>query len=154
MTARTEPDATPDAPTSPQEIVGAIYEAFGRGDVPAVLEHLAPDVAWDIWPDNFGQRADLPHLRPRRGREEVGEFFAVVAEQTLYDFTVQDLVADRNTVIAVPASTSGSRTAAGTRTRSCTCGRSERTASCTLSGTTSTPPSTSRPSAGKTPRRP
>jgi ketosteroid isomerase-like protein len=101
MTARTGTDTTSHRATSAQEIVGTIYEAFARGDVPAILELLSPDVAWDIWPDNFGQRADLPHLRPRRGREEVGEFFAVVAEQTPYAFTVHDLVADRDTVVAV-----------------------------------------------------
>ena len=27
--------------------VGDIYAAFGRGDVPWILEHLADDVSWD-----------------------------------------------------------------------------------------------------------
>jgi uncharacterized protein len=93
--------AAPSAPAIARDVVGAIYEAFGRGDVAAILERLAPDVAWDVWPDNFGQRADLPHLRPRRGREEVAEFFTVVATQTLYDFVVEDLVADRHRVVAL-----------------------------------------------------
>jgi uncharacterized protein len=101
MTTRTDTDTAPRAPISAREVVGTIYEAFARGDVTAILEHLSPDVAWDIWPDNFGQRADLPHLRPRRGREEVAEFFAVVAEQTPYAFTVHDLLADGSTVVAV-----------------------------------------------------
>src|SRR3954451_5457164 len=51
--------------------VGAIYEAFGRGDVPAILERLAEDVAWDPWPDNFAQRAGVPHLVARHGRDHV-----------------------------------------------------------------------------------
>jgi hypothetical protein len=29
------------------QTVQAVYEAFGRGDVPAILDHLADDVAWD-----------------------------------------------------------------------------------------------------------
>lgn len=93
--------AAPSAPTGAREVVGALYEAFGRGDVAAILERLAPDVAWDVWPDNFAQRADVPHLRPRRGREEVGAFFVAVAEQTVHEFTVQRLVADGDTVVAV-----------------------------------------------------
>lgn len=101
-----EPMATPTDAAAPatatsREVIGAVYEAFGRGDVAAILERLAPDVAWDVWPDNFAQRADVPHLRPRRGREEVAEFFTAVAEQTLYEFTVQGLVADGDTVVVV-----------------------------------------------------
>ncbi|MEJ2862149.1 nuclear transport factor 2 family protein [Actinomycetospora flava] len=93
--------AAPTTTVDARAVVGAIYEAFGRGDVAAILERLAPDVAWDVWPDNFAQRADVPHLRPRRGREEVAAFFGVVAEQTLHDFSVQGLVADGITVVAI-----------------------------------------------------
>jgi len=34
-----------------------IYAAFGRGDVNAILDCLADDVAWESWSDNFAQRA-------------------------------------------------------------------------------------------------
>jgi len=30
-----------------KETVLERYAAFGRGDVPAILEHLAPDVEWE-----------------------------------------------------------------------------------------------------------
>jgi ketosteroid isomerase-like protein len=31
------------------ETVQKVYEAFGRGDVPAILDELADDVRWDVW---------------------------------------------------------------------------------------------------------
>ena len=51
--------------------VQGIYEAFGRGDVPAILERLAEDVQWEAWADNHGQRAGVPWMSPRTGREGV-----------------------------------------------------------------------------------
>lgn len=55
--------------------VQAIYAAFGRGDVPAVLEALSPDVEWE-----YGGTTEVPWLQPRRGREGAGEFFRVLME--------------------------------------------------------------------------
>jgi uncharacterized protein len=54
------------------EAVQNIYAAFGRGDIEAVLDQLADDVEWDtdLPPDG------PPWLRPRRGKQEAGEFFA------------------------------------------------------------------------------
>ena len=40
-------------------VIGAIYEAFGRGDIPTILGHLADDVRWEEWADN---------TRPEGGR--------------------------------------------------------------------------------------
>ena len=74
--------------------VGTIYEAFGRGDVPGVLEHLADDVAWDEWPDNFAQRAGAPHLLPRHGRDDVAGFFGVIGAWTVLGFEVLDVFGD------------------------------------------------------------
>jgi ketosteroid isomerase-like protein len=39
------------------DIVRGIYDAFGRGDIPAILETLSEDVAWEQWEDNHAQRA-------------------------------------------------------------------------------------------------
>ena len=55
--------------------VAAIHEAFGRGDVPAILEHLADDVEWE--PGIRDTRLD--HLRERRGKAEVAGFFPALA---------------------------------------------------------------------------
>lgn len=53
-----------------------IYEAFGRGDVPAVLQHLAEDVRWEYQPKgNTAQEQDVPYMRSRRGRAAVEGFF-------------------------------------------------------------------------------
>jgi uncharacterized protein len=78
----------------------AIYEAFGRGDVPAILERMADDVRWEDWSDNFAQRAEVPVLAPRRGRDGVGEFFAHVGTWTVHDFAVLSLMAGGNQVAA------------------------------------------------------
>ncbi len=55
-----------------------LYEAFGRGDVPAFLARLAEDVAWEDWRDNWAQRADVPTMARRTGPAEVADFFAIV----------------------------------------------------------------------------
>ncbi|HEX7298049.1 MAG TPA: nuclear transport factor 2 family protein [Solirubrobacteraceae bacterium] len=55
--------------------VQQIYEDFGHGDVPAILEKLAEDVEWETPPTSGGD-AGVPWLAPRTGREGVGEFFA------------------------------------------------------------------------------
>lgn len=59
-------------------IVQDIFAAFGRGDVPAILAHLSPDIEWDT--EQVGAAAELPWLRPRRGLTEVAGFFTDLAE--------------------------------------------------------------------------
>jgi ketosteroid isomerase-like protein len=54
--------------------VGEIYAAFGAGDIPAILERLAPDVVFD--PDADGT---APWLDRHEGRDGVAEFFGKVA---------------------------------------------------------------------------
>ena len=50
------------------ELVQSGYEAFGRGDIPAVLEILSEDIEWSV-PEI------LPHGMKTRGRDGVGGFF-------------------------------------------------------------------------------
>jgi len=51
--------------------VQAIYDRFGRGDIPGVLDHLDPDVRWNAdW-----ALPPPPLLAPRIGREAVSEYF-------------------------------------------------------------------------------
>jgi ketosteroid isomerase-like protein len=66
-------DVAPSAPSISEDqmtnvgTVQQIYEAFGRGDVPAILEHLADDVEWE-----YGLTStDVPWLQPQHGRTEV-----------------------------------------------------------------------------------
>lgn len=61
--------------------VEGIYEAFSRGDVPAILEVLAEDVAWEAWADNSAAKAAVPWLVERHGRKGAAEFFALAGSQ-------------------------------------------------------------------------
>ena len=55
--------------------VRGIYAAFGRRDVPAILEYMAEDVVWE-----YGLNStDVPWLQPRRGRHDVARFFESLA---------------------------------------------------------------------------
>lgn len=80
--------------------VGAIYQAFGQGNIPAILEHLADDVQWEHWADNHAQRVDVPWLRPRSGKQGALEFFQVVGGLTFNDFRVLSIMAGGNQVAA------------------------------------------------------
>ena len=51
--------------------VQSLYAAFGRGDVPGVLEHVAEDTVWDF----NGGRAEVPWHAPVKGRSELPRFF-------------------------------------------------------------------------------
>jgi uncharacterized protein len=86
-------------------VVGGIYEAFGRGDIDFILDQIADDCAWESWLDNHGQKAGIPPMRPRHGREGVAEFFDYVATMRIRDFQVLDLLAsDRQVVVEVQIS--------------------------------------------------
>ncbi len=54
-------------------IIQQAYEAFGRGDIPAILELVADEVDW-----KFVGSPGLPYAGERRNRQEVGNFFAEV----------------------------------------------------------------------------
>lgn len=82
---------------SEQENVQAVqqmYTAFGRGDLPAVLEMLAEDVDWQS-PVTRIEHTEISWARPRRGREQVMQFFKELAEKVqpepleLLEFTAQ-----------------------------------------------------------------
>lgn len=55
-------------------IVKQAYEAFGRGDVPAVLNLIADQVDWE-----FVGSASLPYAGRRKDKKGVGDFFAEVS---------------------------------------------------------------------------
>jgi hypothetical protein len=56
-------------------MIRSVYEAFGRGDVPAILGMLADDVDWyDPGPP------EVTHAGRYRGRDDVGRFFSKVGE--------------------------------------------------------------------------
>ena len=57
------------------EAVKQMYAAFGRGDKAALMEGFANDVEWQI-----GGPAAIPICGCRHGREQVAQFFTVLAE--------------------------------------------------------------------------
>jgi ketosteroid isomerase-like protein len=80
--------------------VAAIYEAFGKGDIPYILAQLADTVGWEEWADNSAQKAGVPWLQLRRDKEGVFEFFKIAAELNIKDFQVLSLMANDNQVAA------------------------------------------------------
>ncbi len=63
------------------ELLRNTYEAFGRGDIPAVLGVFAEDIEWSV-PEV------IPHGGKARGREEVGGFFERLGS-TWEDFGIE-----------------------------------------------------------------
>lgn len=55
--------------------VQAIYEAFGRGDVPAILGRLDDAVEWET----TVPVPEVPWLRARRGKASIAGFFESLA---------------------------------------------------------------------------
>jgi ketosteroid isomerase-like protein len=78
--------------------VQSIYEAFGRGDVPAILDVLAPDVEWEAWADNSAVQAGVPWMRPYRGREAVLGFFEAVGGMEITDLQVLSMMEGGNQI--------------------------------------------------------
>jgi uncharacterized protein len=81
-------------------VVAQIYEAFGRGDIPSILEYLADNVMWEGWADNSAQRAGVPWLIARYGKASVPEFFEVIGRFQIHEFAVLSIFGSGNQVAA------------------------------------------------------
>lgn len=57
------------------QLIRQAYEAFGRGDVQAVLGMLTDDVEWYT-----PGPAEIPYAGKRRGRDGAAEFFRLLGE--------------------------------------------------------------------------
>jgi ketosteroid isomerase-like protein len=83
------------------ETVQGLYAAFGRGDVPAILERLADDVVWD----NSGVASrECPWNGQFNGKANVPGFFAAVGENLDFEdgtFEPRTFVESGNTVAVV-----------------------------------------------------
>jgi ketosteroid isomerase-like protein len=81
--------------------VSAIYEAFGKGDIPFIISQLANDVQWEKWDDNSAQKAGVPWFKLIQGKEGVMSFFQVIVEKlNITDFKVLNVMAGANQVAA------------------------------------------------------
>jgi ketosteroid isomerase-like protein len=79
------------------ESVQAIYEAFGRGDVPAILDRLADDVEWDQDAPGYG----VPIYEPGVGKEHAQRFFENLQDLEILRFEPTNFLSGGNQV-AVP----------------------------------------------------
>lgn len=83
------------------QTVESIYQAFGRKDIPAILETLSPQVRWQHWNDNSAQRAGVPYMLERRGPDGVMAFFKALGESVeLHSFQVLDIASSERLVVA------------------------------------------------------
>src|SRR5688572_6348896 len=61
--------------------VQGMYEAFGRGDIAAIMDVMADEVEWEQWDaSNTGQDAGVPWLARRSGKDDVAGVFQAVAD--------------------------------------------------------------------------
>jgi ketosteroid isomerase-like protein len=72
--------------------VQGIYEAFGKGDVSAIVDVLADDVEWEAWSDNSAVKAGVPTMVPRHGKSEVVHFFETAAQLEITDLQVLNMM--------------------------------------------------------------
>src|SRR4051794_27659116 len=77
--------------------VQAIYAAFGAGDVPTILAHVADDIDWEY----SGAVSEVPWLRKRDGREEVAGFFESLNALEFHSFTVKEILDGGDVVVAL-----------------------------------------------------
>lgn len=82
------------------QTVQQIYAAFGRGDIPAIVERLADDVQWETWAGNSAQAADVPWLRAGTGKAAALSFFEQIGRFKFEDFQVLGLMASDSQVAA------------------------------------------------------
>jgi uncharacterized protein len=79
------------------QTVQQIYESFAKGDVPAILARLAPDIDWEYG----GTSTDVPWLQPRRGRPAVGGFFEALLALDFHAFTPKTILESGPTVVVL-----------------------------------------------------
>lgn len=74
------------------------YAAFGRGDLPAILELLTDDVAWI----ESGPADVLPAAGTYRGKDGVSRFFATLGEETeIHKFEPHEFIAQGDHVVVL-----------------------------------------------------
>lgn len=78
--------------------VQGIYEAFGKGDIPAILDVMAEDVEWESWENNSAVIAGVPTMIPRRGKAEVVHFFEVAGQMEITDLQILSMMEGGNQV--------------------------------------------------------
>ena len=76
----------------------SLYAAFSRGDIAMVLRGCTPDIEWHAG----GRREDFPTFGPRKGIQQVQEFFQAVAQfERFTEFSPKEFYAQRDKVFAL-----------------------------------------------------
>ena len=76
--------------------VEEMYGAFGRGDIPFILNRLAENVEWE-----YAYRitpSPVPWPQPREGRQGVAKFFESLGAVEFHKFMPKVLLAEANIV--------------------------------------------------------
>jgi uncharacterized protein len=78
--------------------VQAVYEAFGRGDVAAILDAVTDDVDWA----SEASSTDAPWWGVRHGKAQVTDFFTqLAANEEVLEFTPLAMAGDGDDVLTV-----------------------------------------------------
>ncbi len=85
-------DRTREVSVSNLSTVQSIYEAFGKGDVAAILDVLADDVEWGAWADNSAVKAGVPTMVPRHGKAEEVKFFETAGQMEITDLQIINMM--------------------------------------------------------------
>lgn len=80
-----------------KETVQEMYAAFGRGDVPAILECLAADVEWEY----DASPTEVPWLQPRQGRSTAAGFFESLGNLEFHRFEPKMILEEGRTVVVL-----------------------------------------------------
>lgn len=80
------------------QVVLSAYEAFGRGDLAAIMNLLTEDIEWRL----PGAPDVLPFAGLRRGHAQVIEFFKIVGETIEFEqFETREFIAQGDKVIVL-----------------------------------------------------
>jgi ketosteroid isomerase-like protein len=79
------------------KVVQQAYDAFGRRDIKGILDRCTDDIDWQT----YGPEA-LPLTKPRRGRQQVQEFFDEVEQSWNFEtFEPREFIAQGDHVICL-----------------------------------------------------
>ena len=80
------------------EVIRGAYDAFARGDVPAVLASMAPDIVWNE-AENFPYADDNPYIGPDAVVE--GVFTRLGDEWDYWNLEIQDVMDAGDNVVVL-----------------------------------------------------
>jgi hypothetical protein len=81
------------------QLIKRMFKAFGRGDIPAVLDMVAKDVDWQS-PVSRNPPAHISWAKPRYTREEVASYFKELSDKVKPEqLEVLEFTAESNRVV-------------------------------------------------------